>query len=215
VAFVRGGAPQVYILGADGSGLHPVTTVAGGGYTSPSWSPSGNELVLAVGLAGVYLVRPDGSDLHAIYRPTGRLAHGFVNWTAWSPDGEHILFGLYPINGRDEVGLFTIRPDGSGLRELMAGPIGGPAAWSPDSKKIVVSVSGGLQLMNADGSHRVQLTPAGPNANDFWPTWSPDGNLIAFTRQITTEQIWVMNADGTGQHALTSGLQSDQPAWRP
>jgi Tol biopolymer transport system component len=170
-------------------------------------------------LAGLYLVRPDGSDLHAIYRPAGRLAHGFVNWTAWSPDGEQILFGVYPFNpsnGRDQVGLFTIRPDGSGLRELLAGPIGGPGAWSPDSRRIVVGVSGGLLIMNADGSHRMQLTPAGPSANDFWPTWSPDGNLIAFTRQITTGQIWVMNADGTGQHAITAGSEeSDQPAWRP
>jgi Tol biopolymer transport system component len=58
------------------------------------------------------------------------------------------------------------------------------------------------------------VEPVGALAR-FWPTWSPDGTRIAFTRQITTELIWAVNADGTGQHALTSERQGDQPAWRP
>ena len=33
------------------------------------------------------------------------------------------------------------------------------------------------------------------------PTWSPDGRKIAF---FLNDQVWVMNADGSHAHQLTS-----------
>jgi hypothetical protein len=48
-------------------------------------------------------------------------------------------------------------------------------------------------------------------ADDTAPGWSPDGSKIAFVR---SNQVWVMNANGTGQTQLTSG-GGGQPAWSP
>jgi dipeptidyl aminopeptidase/acylaminoacyl peptidase len=70
---------------------------------------------------------------------------------------------------------------------------------------------------------RTQLTN---NAvDDLWPAWSADGNQIAFIQRIppesTTapEQLWVMNADGSGQHQVgPAGIIGSFPsnlAWSP
>ena len=98
--------------------------------------------------------------------------------------------------------------------------------WSPDGSKIAF-VSGGAQgydifVMNADGSGRRQLmTPA---AADLQPTWSPDGTRIAYVANNNRpggdgsmdREIWVMNADGSGQRLLTNNTSDDYyPAWSP
>src|SRR5439155_18274181 len=65
--------------------------------------------------------------------------------------------------------------------------------------------------INADGTDLTRLTHSpGP---DFDPSWSPDGTQIAFRSERSDEpEIWVMNADGTGQHRLAAGLS---PSWSP
>ena len=56
--------------------------------------------------------------------------------------------------------------------------------------------------VNADGSNPVNLT--NNPADDRSPTWSPDGRRIAFVSDRDgNHEIYVMNADGTGQTRLT------------
>ena len=65
--------------------------------------------------------------------------------------------------------------------------------------------------MNADGSNQVNLS--NNVANDIWPSWSPDGTMVAFTRG---DDIFLMDADGTNQDALISDPGRNwQPAWKP
>jgi TolB protein len=52
-------------------------------------------------------------------------------------------------------------------------------------------------------------------ANDFAPTWSADGTMIAFDSvRDGNSEIYAMNADGTGVVRLTISPGLDfEPAW--
>jgi TolB protein len=55
-------------------------------------------------------------------------------------------------------------------------------------------------------------------SGDLAPTWSPNGKRIAFAREGTgfgDFAIYVMNADGSNQHAITHGGDNEDPAWQP
>src|SRR5579862_9469251 len=61
---------------------------------------------------------------------------------------------------------------------------------------------GEIAVVNADGSGLRILTH--DKVTETSPVWSPNHEQIAFLRPTlhTSNQIWVMNADGTGQRML-------------
>ena len=67
--------------------------------------------------------------------------------------------------------------------------------------------------MNADGSGQRNLTNR--RGDDWYPTWSPDGNRIAFTTfRDANREVYVMRSDGTQQRNLTNHPGDDwAPAW--
>jgi TolB protein len=70
--------------------------------------------------------------------------------------------------------------------------------------------------VKADGSRLRKLTPkVGEAYRD--PAWSPDGRKIAFVSDRTgNSEVYVMNADGTGQRNLTRNPAFDaDPTWSP
>jgi Tol biopolymer transport system component len=103
---------------------------------------------------------------------------------------------------------------------------GGDEAGSPDIA-FVSSRDGEYAIftMGADGKGEHRLTPREGDApgggSVFWqidPAWSPDGTKLAFVSARTgTPHVYVMNADGTGTKALTSGEKSNDthPTWSP
>jgi dipeptidyl aminopeptidase/acylaminoacyl peptidase len=62
--------------------------------------------------------------------------------------------------------------------------------------------NGQIWVMKADGSGQTQLTSPG-TGEDRDPTFSPDGEKIAFEHNVGGSQIRIMNADGSGQTQLT------------
>jgi Tol biopolymer transport system component len=120
--------------------------------------------------------------------------------------------------------IFTVLPDGTGLRQLTHVPKGHTATlpeWSPDRSRLLFTVDDSqIWVMNADGSHQRQLTHDANGASQE-ASWSPDGAKIVFARCLSPfgEQrcsIDVMNADGTGVTRLIGGnWVSQTPEYSP
>lgn len=70
--------------------------------------------------------------------------------------------------------------------------------------------------MNADGTNVVRLTNT-PQYEDN-PSWSPDGTMIAFDRQMAvgSYQIFVVDATGENETQITfAPLNAGDPTWSP
>jgi Tol biopolymer transport system component len=96
-------------------------------------------------------------------------------------------------------------------------------SWSPDGKRLLYQRDfngAAIYVINADGTGEQRLSPT--PGFDAVPSWSPDGTKIIYARVLAAPQpgmppltdIRVMNADGTGDHAiLANTLFSVEPRW--
>jgi dipeptidase D len=141
-----------------------------------------------------------------------------------------ITGGQYAVTGKsganDEQGTCTFK-DGSQCdawdyyNGTCAASAGAEAA-SPGGAGLLVfdSTRGGeyrdLWVMSVDGTPPTRLTEG--EANNFAGPWSPDGTRVVYTcGGLTTSDICIVNADGTGMLNLTDTPNVDEgfPAWSP
>jgi Tol biopolymer transport system component len=123
VAFVRtkpgvqpDGAGALFVVGADGTGPRRITPW-GSAFLDLAWSPDGAWIAFQRPYGQLYLVRPDGSDLHEV--PLDLPSGAGATRPSWSPDGAWIVFAL-ERNGSSDI--YAVRPDGTGLTEVTGSP---------------------------------------------------------------------------------------------
>jgi TolB protein len=178
---------EVYLMDAQGRHPRPLTTITRGKPYSgdvgrASWSPDGRQVVVS---HVTPVLESDIHDLYVVSVPGGR-AQRLTSKSVraedpdWSPDGKTILFRTVPPGENAPGGeLYTINPDGSGMKQLTRSPDGTvmlSAAFSPNGKWIVFSKSVGakepdLYVMKADGSPERRITKS--PLWDSRPTWGP------------------------------------------
>ena len=108
------------------------------------------------------------------------------------------------------VSLFSMRPDGTGLRQITKSDYDTHPSWAPHRGRLVFVESGflignTLETVNANGSHRRSLDDT---IGAYDPDWSPAGNLIVFaqsdfTAHNTKPAIYTMHANGRHKHRIT------------
>lgn len=89
-------------------------------------------------------------------------------------------------------------------------------AISPDGKTLAFDLLGDIYSMPVAGGTATRLTP--DIGWQMQPTFSPDGKFIAYTSdEGGGDNIWLMNADGSGQRAVTNETFRllNSPAWSP
>ncbi|HYX30155.1 MAG TPA: PKD domain-containing protein [Pyrinomonadaceae bacterium] len=234
---------QIYVMNGDGSGVARLTN-SNANDDYPRWSPDGTKILFQsdrdhpdTGYMNIYVMNSDGSGVVRLTNDAND-----DSMANWSPDGSKIVFQTMR-NGLNYQ-VYSMNANGSNQVNLSNNSSSdGEPSFSPDGTRIVFASDrdhagfDSIYVMNSDGSNQFALTLETGEVQDTQPGWSPDGSKIAFvsTRDSTTEtwqetdddgnyitkskvhinkEIYVMNADGTGQTRLTNDpANDDSPSW--
>lgn len=141
----------IYAMRVDGSHLRRVTLPRTGTAADidPQWSPDGRRLVFVrknvtarpAGGQAVFVVNADGSGLRRVTPWKLRAGDG----PDWSPDGSQILFRSPETENFLDSNIFTIHPDGKGLRQVTHAAASTKvysASFSPDGTAITLGLTG-------------------------------------------------------------------------
>jgi Tol biopolymer transport system component len=180
---------DIYVVGADGSGLRPLTRTRDN--MGPSWSPGGKRIAFSCGNGhpngrggfDICVMNADGSSLRRLTRVAA--TGGTFDQPAWSPDGKAIAavcsFDICLVTSKGQVQQLTQTMS----EPLFLGPI-----WSPDGRSMASTcLSLGSKrfptcLVDAtDGSVRT-VTRAGRLEG-----WTPVGKLVISSSAGPTNAI--------------------------
>jgi TolB protein len=174
--------------------------------------------------SGLFLADADGKNERPLLPATS------LDYNAsFSTDGKWVIFTSERGGSAD---IYRVHPDGVGLERLTEGPsYDDQAALSPDGHTVAfVSTRGGgtanIWLLDLATHQYTNVTKNG--SGNFRPSWSPDGQWIAFSSDRDTKPgratlswdllqstaIYLTRPDGTGLRRLTDlGGYSGSPQW--
>jgi Tol biopolymer transport system component len=200
------------------SGEFPAVSSTGKLALSP-FGDVGALRIIPFDKVAVYVSDVDGTNRRQLFQEDG----GGAFSPSWSPDGQWVVFGygaVFKDRESKPQRLMMTRADGSQKRELTSGPLNsGFPSFSPDGKHIVYRVwakeDRSLQILNLEDGKNTKLT----SGNDNFPSWSPAGDRIAFTRETggtNSYDIFAIRPDGTDLRQLTQAPGNDAHcAWSP
>jgi len=174
IAFVRiyKGDFRLYLMKANGSGKHRVKAAPPSG--RPSWTADSNSLYLPRGAIDRLNLKKNKLTEHHQY------LNDVPQATTISPNSKKVAFYAPrpSIPGCDEVSCLVyavyVADIGGKMKRFVND--GGPAGWSPDSKRLAFVYRGGLGLWTVAAGSRTHTQLATPNvqpAGDAPPAWQP------------------------------------------
>lgn len=134
---------------------------------------------------------------------------------------EQTISGWTQSGGTEEINLYEINNDGSGLREVAEiescefeyGPELGGVSTSSAGNWVVLSMEDWRR-----GEHYPVIYAVKRNGDSLkeigsgtYPDFSPDASKIVYEKP--NQGIWIMNRDGTGNYQTAEDENAQQPAW--
>lgn len=178
----------------------------------PAWSPDGKwiaydrSLADASGPAGVWIMKPDGTQKRSVFGGA---------FPAWHPNGQSLLavIGTSPTSIWTRFvryyPLQTVQPE---TLSAVVGNDNRNPKYSPDGTRIAFwsSPFSNIWIMMSDGTNLKQLTQDGVDATFGRPfSWSPSGERIVYTHYRTDDWtyangvLWIVNVSTLEKRQLT------------
>src|SRR6266446_2056279 len=213
----------------------------------PAFSPDGNYVAFErrgakPGDAGIYVKATESDQLMQLTSDDEDCC------PVWSPDGRSIAFSRFANKGfaiyvvPSEIGgeqkqeaerkeserklttkaaAYVVLPARTGERKLDTSdvtPRHGELSWSPDGKSIVFTGEAGILGLSLENSTLHRLTEPPPLAQDWGPSFSPDGQRLLFVREHQVgqpDEIMVTSSTGGDATRMLSepGQVEGPPQW--
>jgi Tol biopolymer transport system component len=193
-----------------------VSSVNPAPYSDISWSPDGNLIAYNSDRTIEIIHADDGKHLSTI-----QVGNGISSNPVFSPDGEHIAFG---VTERFTSSIYMMDRNAQNQRRLSTDNIAFGPVWSPDSRQIAyLSLSPRTEsyLGIIDVKEGTDYPITFLSGSTFPPAWSPDGKFIIFTTNSNEHpnfQIYMISADGRYRRRLTFNRNGESalfPGWQP
>lgn len=177
----------VMVVNRDGSGLRDLTPTGFQG--NPAFTADGRHIVFEAE-NGLVIMRSDGTGRRTLVENPFP-GTGYDTDPNVSPDGRFISFVRVKVPDREQA-LFTIRVDGSHLRQLTSYTldVGIKHDWAPDGSRITLTTnadhqpagtSANVATIRPDGTGLRRLTHnRGGMPNAVTGSYSPDGRWIVY-----------------------------------
>ena len=234
IAFTRfdGGAnSSVFTANADGTDERRLASLSGNEYfnsSGPSWSPDGKTIAVTVGalIDGI-----ESMKLVGVNTGSGAVSDlSSKRWVAaerlvWMPDGKSVIVLAFENTSESGAQVWRVGyPSGEATR--VTNDVNGyddtSLGVTADGRTLLVVTSQRFSRIetvpaNGDSSRPLRISTSDANQDGFHGlAFAPDGRIVFSSFEGGQQDIWIMNADGSGRVRLTSDVHQDvHPAGSP